>query len=76
MSDLCIIPRLNTKGLKPDRGRPRARAVNGSLCLTRCDALEAHGVLGGQEIEPVDIDSQADWEEAERLVRTHLQGKP
>lgn len=61
---------------------PPACTVNGSLYLTRCDELKAQGMLAppgvrgvlcSQDIEAIDIDTQDDWAEAEKLVRAHLQ---
>ncbi len=62
---------------------PKACVVNGSLYLARSVEVESsrtlvpagvRGVLCVEAVESVDIDSQADWEEAERLVLAYRQG--
>ncbi len=56
---------------------PRAAAVNGSLYLIRCDALRqrrsftphgARAVVCSHAVERIDIDTEADWIEAEKLA--------
>lgn len=62
---------------------PQTCTVNGSLYLARCAVVErertltpkgVRGVLCDLDVESVDIDTQSDWDEAERLVREYRQG--
>lgn len=62
---------------------PTACAVNGSLYLARCAVVErertvvpkgVRGVFCELDVESVDIDTPADWDEAERLVREYQRG--